>query len=273
MAYFLLGHGSEDIESERQEMPEDTVLITISECGVSVKDADLYLILDEINKTPELAKTPEKFPEDIRKRLRIYTQGMEYPTLYLSPFLDFDSKYKPNTKLIEKSGVYSIPLSFEDTMVGEATTKYGMFVDDSNSVIEKAYEGSLIGPSLPDIKKTYGNDLPISLLSEEIPISSIFSKVGKGIYYFPVCRNVKLPNELVDLFNTIPKSVNTLDSLEVANYMIDHVSDEKLKRELRRRIFTIKNTRSRSELRQRPKAGKRKFTRKLHRKLKKRLFK
>lgn len=238
-AYVMIGHGYENIEDERQYMPADTVLVTITECGRSVKDKELYEILDLFQDNPEIAKTPDLFPEEIRKKLRIYISGEEYPTLFLSPLSDFDSKFNKNIKLIEKSGVYPVPLPFEDTIVGEVKTTYGMFLDNSDRMINKAYEGSLIKPNIDDMEKIYGHDLPISMLSEPIPISEIFSKLGKGIYYFPICRQIQLPDKLRNLYKLIPENIDKMNSLEVAKYMYNHVDDEKLKRKLRGQIFTM----------------------------------
>ena len=263
MAYFILGHGFESIEDERQEMPEGTYLVAAAECGRTTTGVEVDEIINELLKNPDVAKTPEAFPEAIRRRLRIYSPGMEYPNVLVSPLVYFDVKNERDTNVIQKSGVFPIPLPFEDLDVGKVKIKYGSYVDNSDGILEKAYEGSLVGPPLQEIKATYGNDLPMMLLGEPISIQTIFSKLGKGIYYFPICRSVAPPEdfELREMYRTLPKSVNTHDSLAVATYMLDHVADPKLKRKLQKQIFTINTIRARSTLRQRG-LGKRRRTRK-----------
>lgn len=263
MAYFILGHGFENVEDERQEMPEGTYLVASAECGRVTTDTEVKGIMNELLKNPDLAKTPEAFPEVLRRRMRIYSPGMEYPNVLVSPLVYFDVKNERNTTVIQKSGVFPIPLPFEDMNIGKVKVKFGSYVDNSNGILEKAYEGSLVGPPLREIKATYGNDLPMTLLGEPIPIQTIFSKLGKGIYYFPICRSVGPPEdfELLEMYRTLPKSVNTHDSLAVATYMLDHVDDAKLKRKLQKQIFAINSIRARSTLRQRG-LGKRRRTRK-----------
>jgi hypothetical protein len=238
MAYFILGHGYEDIESERQTMPEGTILVTATECGRSVLDKDLYAIMDELWENPDIAKTPDKFPPEIRKRLRIYNPGDDYPTVYVSPFMDFDAKDEKNIKMLEKSGVYPIPLPFtdEEMRVGRAKSKFGMFVDNSEGLIDKMYKGSLISPPLESIKGIYENDLPISMLSEGIPIKTIFEKLGKGIYYFTICRSVLMPSEFN--FHNLPNN-NANNSLQLAKHFLGKTDDPRIKRNLEKKIFTI----------------------------------
>jgi hypothetical protein len=271
--FVILGHGYENVEIERKILPTGVTLITTTECGRTVQDTNLYKLLDELYKV-ESAPSPRNLSRKINKYFRIYESGEEYPSLYTSLLLEFPTKVDKNKFIIEKAGVYKLPLSFNPD--GEMFTGYihltphGWVDLSGQSIIEKSYEGAVFAPSLDTIKKDYShnNEIALSVFQESIPISKIFDSLGPGIYYFPLCRQVQIPSQIRPYYmrlktdiqnkNNIVELLNSIKQ-EIENEPIAPNNDPEYKKWLfgyiDKKLEKVRKTRATSAKRQRDKGN------------------
>jgi hypothetical protein len=137
--YVIDGHGSEDMceMTDRDVIPENTVLITFAECGNYVFLPDAIPRLESMAKTPEewtsftadmplkdiKASLPKDPSRDLSRGARVYTPGMSYPKLSLtslgSSSVTGEMQGPPPRARITvqrywKSGVYKLPITLKD---------------------------------------------------------------------------------------------------------------------------------------------------------------
>ena len=133
--YVIDGHGSETmcLMTERDVIPDNTVLITFAECGNYVFLADAIPRLESMAKSPgewtkftvdmSLKDIKDSLPKYLAKSAHVYTAGMRYPKLSLtslgSSSVTGEIKGPPPRKPITvqrywKSGVYELPPKLED---------------------------------------------------------------------------------------------------------------------------------------------------------------
>lgn len=283
-SYFISGHGFEDFTVERSILPEGVTLILLAKCGMAS-------LLSDVAKYAKYFKAPfngdpKTLPDDLRDNLRIYKPGSEYPAMKISLSLEF---FYPNHEVnFYKAGVYKNPIDFDfDTPIFEGTTLHGkyipprLFFDNTDDVIEKVYEDSILSPNIDKITKNYGKkEFSLQVLTKEIPITDIFNKLGPGIYYFLGCRSIPLPPLN---FQNARKALNgTTNTHTIAEHILktkDFLNDNlNLKQNLENKIRKSKAMRAKTPERRPiinlpPKEGGRRHTLRKKKSLKKRKLK
>lgn len=227
-AFLILGHGFEEPEEYdiRQVLPANTYLVTTSECGVSTTSAhDMFPMIEAMLAQPDMFKDPKTHLEHIthlvRKGLRILGPGDPYPFLKTNLVINVNSD---TTGYLAKSGIYKLPLTptdfsiwpdgvaIPDDMRDEAryvvpfARKIGVYVRGANSEdllknIQTAYSGAVF-PSKEKVNQVVQTDrdyptglIRLGILQQQFTktLPEMFDMLGPGVYYYPICRAIKLP--------------------------------------------------------------------------------
>lgn len=204
--FFIIGHGSEDVESERQVLPEGVTLVLSTVCGRMQSESN-FIKYAKLFQAP-FSGNPEDLPPEIQETFRIYKPGMEYPSISVTSLADFKyTNAKGKTKIgLYKSGVYKLPLqfNFDDTYMEKSiTSMFGFdYIDNTDGILDKVYEGAVIAPDIMESIEKYGyekTEIPLALMRDAIPVSKIFERLGPGIYYYLGCRTSEIKNYMPEI--------------------------------------------------------------------------
>ena len=338
-AFLILGHGFEDPKEydTRQVLPANTYLVTTTECGVSATSAhDMFPMIEAMLAQPDMFKDPKTHLEHIthlvRKGLRILGPGDPYPFLKTNLTINVGSE---SGTYLAKSGIYQLPLTPADfsiwpeglaipeDMRDEARYvvplkgKSPMYlkVDQPRTIlgtIQTAYRGAVF-PNQATVTAAVESDryYPTGIVqlghlqgAFTQTLEQIFERLGPGVYYYPICRSIKLPmkeeveSPFILLEEAIQKSSNTdkdqdlarlrelkersrnpgtevsLDKLalmrELRPLLEKYRGDDKITnylKELEKYVHRVETIRARSAERQRTRRGGRKRKSKTNRKL------
>jgi hypothetical protein len=224
-AFLILGHGFEEPGDydTREKLPADTYLVTMTECGVAATSADdMFPIIEGMIALPELFKDPETNQEHIihllRKGIRILRPGDPYPFLRTNLVINVGP-------YLAKSGIYKLPLTrtnfsiwpanipVPDDMIQEAPYVVPLKPGSTSSMylrphpnlpilqaLQSVYSGAIF-PSADSVETTARSDRNFPALvglgtletafTQTLP--EIFTRLGPGVYYYPICRSIESP--------------------------------------------------------------------------------
>lgn len=217
-AYLILGHGTETpIPYEtRDVLPANTYLVTMTECGISSQSQKhVFPLLDAmLRNNPSIFSDPVRHKDLIESLInngiRISVPGDPYPALHLDLLVDATVK---SGQVLLKSGVYKLPITERNFHIRETFEKPGQvhystpvhFIswqgtfDSRDGAFEKAYRGSILPEGILNTRFVKGDlfgSQEIKALTQ-MTLKDILTRLGEGVYYFPVCRDIKSP-ELED---------------------------------------------------------------------------
>ena len=217
-AYLLVGHGDEELRvpyDQRPQVPEGVVLVTFTECGVPTFLPHTGKLFEKMNTNSELfqrlatdrsEETVKAIEGALGRKIHYYTEGMKYPSLYLSTLSDFHPPPKDGKSytFYFKSGVYKLPnLHWKPSDQWEVTNTaithkstgyvfspdqryapYGHLVEGDKDIdaARKSYEGSVFPDTETREKALRGE------IDDRFYIRNIFTKLGRGVYYWGGCR-------------------------------------------------------------------------------------
>lgn len=242
-SFLVMGHGIE-IQSEyedRPTLPDGITLVLLSECGIVTDSSTVHPFIEAFSN-PELQeglskaspKTLHKIHGD--KTLHIIRPGQKYPPLVAQMFLDF--KYPGNENKIRamKSGLYKFPIAMDDwklnptnpadsyTQQFAVNTGYGYnaYYYQTQTIknpvaFSNLYKDSLL-PTIPTVMEhmTEHNAIVNKLHNSlRFRIEDLFAVGGPGVYYWPVCRQIK---EHVSIRDFLESADGVLEEERIEQY-------------------------------------------------------
>jgi hypothetical protein len=230
--YLALGHGDEDVDlsfESRIEIPAGYTLITLAECGTLLKTGAAHPIMDLFSRADmkQVIQNPQEYKEALsffakKTRINIYTSGDKIPDLGLHLFLDWTVETPgprgatPGLK-VQRSGVYKFPVTDNLDMRAPTNennaamnskydfvsaqfhrfTKKPIALTNKEQLL-KVYENSVL-PTVDDINDLFTDktELAYDALTDStyFKLSTVFERLGPGIYYFLACRGVRRNHE------------------------------------------------------------------------------
>jgi hypothetical protein len=226
--FLTLGHGDDDITvnfESRERLPEGFTLVTLAQCGVVTNEHAVFPIMDAFSNPDmkDILQDPLANKETISRLvgglpLYIYKQGDLVPELGLHLLLDWikkpDGSNKERTIFFSKSGVYKFPVSEGFNLGGapgaqgedvEINPKYkyisarwSMLLEEPVELENKEefvdlYKNSVF-PTQDEISKIVDdNKMNFKAVKEATKhkLSTVFDRLGPGVYYFVVCRSIR----------------------------------------------------------------------------------
>lgn len=188
--YIMLGHGAENpVDFDKREIfptgplgPWSTqpfMLVTSTECGSTTTSNQLSHLIEVLKANKELAKDPYTNRDELGRLLgfeiRVYKPGDRYPSLLFAP-----KSFHRNDSVYDLSGVVNLN-ALRESDIEFIKHPESVAEKSEKEIIAKSWEKSLY-PKKEDIKSL--NDR----ILEATPVEFVFSALGPGIYYFPVCR-------------------------------------------------------------------------------------
>ena len=227
--FAILGHGyeTEFDYTKRNILPEGFTLVTIVSSGQTALMPDVCrgvnllstvgdkrILNDPANNIDAISKkmfSPEEYEGG--RRIRVYTNGGSYPTLYISPLADWNKKISEKRfKTTFISGVRKFPIVLKAESPFHSAIKpedrelisrgreeeMGMTCNmlsynNSNAVldkeiIKKLYTDSLY-PTIEQMETEIGKSFLEIRNNKLISLADLFVGLKKGVYYFLICRD------------------------------------------------------------------------------------
>ncbi len=197
-AYFILGHGTEDIEKGREFiLPEGKTLVILASCGrptIAQLDVAQLRHLFTTSENKELLMNPidnyYKLRSFISKDLTIYEAGEKIPNISVKFISNWGSDFS-------KAGVFPYPMTRLTDNKGDIirlNPKTRSTFDKKD--IMGLYEGSIFPKNIEgliDISSTeegvYIKQLEKNM---EFPLSAILKNSHPGVYYYAACRSLPI---------------------------------------------------------------------------------
>lgn len=220
--FLLLGHGREKaIEFEdRAVLPPGYTLVTLVEHGT-------VSMSDEVCKSLQMFSEPEyqailsnprenkaKLEAMLGKTINVYTEGFKVPSLEIRPLANWDAQGR-FTKIM-RSGVHRFPippsdrtqfhsnnLNFEQQVLlhfpgqnAEIARCFPYMFYTKRPILKEElvpilYEHSLY-PTVEEASALIGKSFEFVKYTFQTPVLKLMERLGPGVYYFVICRDVNL---------------------------------------------------------------------------------
>ena len=251
--YLTLGHGDDDVNTSfesRIELPPGYTLVTMTQCGSLVKTGSVHPLMDLFCRPDmkPLLQNPQEYKPAIsmftRVPINVYTSGDRIPDLGLQLFLDWTIR-KPTEEpklLVQRSGVYKFPTECLE-MINPTNEHYNRKRAKTKHVLAdfhrltkkpvtlknkdeilKMYEHSLL-PTESDINSLFmdNTEIPYEIIKKSTyyKLSTIFERLGPGIYFFSACRGLHRNNESgsgISTINTMVKNIFRSPNNRIQHY-------------------------------------------------------
>ena len=251
MAYVVLGHASERLDTKKR-VPPGCMLILSEECGVQgTFPHTLYSIFSkEEHRT--LLTNPVQHKHELetlfKKPITIYTEHEEYPSI---SYTLFNYSYKNERLQVEPSGVYEVPAKEENWVLHKDKRGLGRYTFQSKthtntfnpSELQKIFQGAVF----PNIHTTQPMSLQDILGQKDSNVTQAkLFELHPGIYYNFLCRT--LPEEEKALQSLLPSNRfqhDPYNRIQAVEDLVRGVKTEKAE-EIRKILSRISAARRRS---------------------------
>lgn len=258
--YVFTGHGYEYVKpfEERKKLPEGVTLVTFTECGMPTQIPDIIRVFEKMKQKEPFVnpvRDKKKIETLLGKGLRVYAPGDPYPPLYYMPVGEHnppERKGEPYT-IYFKSGVHKLPITlspqpgwkFKPTVVRHQPTRY-TFAPEEWTFLQY---GRLAKGVTPDEEATDPSLASLAKLSLEgavfpdeatfqaildktkpngFPIEEVFTKLGPGVYYWPICRG--------DIHTEAPEAQKIIEDTRSKSTLRQRVGGKRRRSRIRKTI-------------------------------------
>ena len=207
--YVCIGHGLEEIAEEKETfedraiLPEGYCVVTYVEAGDVATNKQVCPIFDLFRNTDDdinnVLSNPELFRDIMPEGMRVYYPGMKVPKLIFIPNTTWSK-----SRTVCKSGVFKYPISDDIIFPISKSTETDIDDETYKGYLKECNNGmcKLTDKTDDDTMKTHVNIFPETWKGTEIyetifkgdielTLEKIMRKLGKGFYYFPICRGCK----------------------------------------------------------------------------------
>lgn len=254
--YVFFGHGWETLTTkfeDREKLEDGYTLITFTECGMPTRLPDMVPVVRKMTSenlpilskigTDKSKETIEAVKKTLGKDIRVYKPGEEYPDLLYASFGAFYPP-TPDTKgafysLYVKSGVHKAPFVLPETgqwkincnVARHKPTRYTIPIEDVGEGIDfvkycsmspttnldaarntytgavfpnpndkdgKAYIDQIMEKQKKNANGELGEDEDADIFFR---VKDVMKAIGPGVYYWPICRGTieGEPSEVVKI--------------------------------------------------------------------------
>ncbi len=219
--FLTLGHGEDDVDvkfESRMVLPEGFTLVTLAQCGVVTKGESVHPMMDAFTNPAmkDVLQDPLANKEAISGLvggipIYIYRPGDLIPDLSLHLLLEWIKKSEKKM-YVQQSGVYKFPvldgfdlggapgaegpdaklnLKFKYIPVTWGWEKPNNFINKDEVI--NLYKNSLF-PTQDEVNGILdANNMEFKKVKKATTynLSTVFERLGPGVYYFVVCRSIK----------------------------------------------------------------------------------